>query len=506
MVDEIMANRAPQCDFHFEGKDAREMLRNLNVEQMGMLRQKKPIITRRIPGSNFRIAERKLMKKSYLKELIRNIIKEAFDKQTSLDYATPQQKDVVKLLVARGFTLSNMEDGNVVKLTRPYGKGKHGGPRYALVFPDGKINQEKVDVRRYLNIVGEEMTKQQKPEFKRGVTIPFAAVNVGEAYSKSNKVDFDAKGISKQKPNVGGIGVNSLRTYRGVGLKAGRAKTDGHEDVVNSALSWFKKAVALEKTPEYIKQAGDAFKEGFEEGKKNVNQPIQQPVKSQGVNSIELYRDAGQKAGQAAKNKDYRLVGHHQGWFNKAIKLEKAPYSQEARQAFTDAYKEASGYNDKPKYFNEDLGVGAGIAIGVASTFIYRGLKNLIKHFSNTQWNKSPLTEQKIEYLFKALKIYQPSMRDDDINYIKNAIMGAFKRGDIKTFADMSSFADDLINKEKKKGDEIPNVNEESSTGACAGYSTPFAFSRKGSKGSSRAIKAAKKYGTVVKSISEETK
>lgn len=459
MVDEIMANRAPQCDFHFEGKDAREMLRNLNVEQMGMLRQKKPIITRRIPGSNFRIAERKLMKKSYLKELIRNIIKEAFDKQTSLDYATPQQKDVVKLLVARGFTLSNMEDGNVVKLTRPYGKGKHGGPRYALVFPDGKINQEKVDVRRYLNIVGEEMTKQQKPEFKRGVTIPFAAVNVGEAYSKSNKVDFDAKGISKQKPNIGGVGVNAIRTYRGVGLKAGRAKTDGHDDVVNSALAWFKKAVALEKTPEYIKQASDAFKEGFAEGQKGVGQQTtQQPVKSQGVNSIELYRDAGQKAGQAAKNKDYRLVGHHQEWFNKAIKLEKAPYSQEARQAFTDAYKEASGYNDKPKYFTEDLDEGANQQRG--SVMLQDFSRRLIASLGIKDKTAYVMAQKAIDEFLKT------------------------------TFSEY--FPDEL--------------SEESSTGAVAGYSTPFAFSRKGSKGSSRAIKAAKKYGTVVKSISEETK
>ena len=46
------------------------------------------------------------------------------------------------------------------------------------------------------------------------------------------------------------------------------------------------------------------------------------------------------------------------------------------------------------------------------------------------------------------------------------------------------------------------NLNEETGTGAVAGYQTPFAFSKK-KMGSSRAIASAKKYGKVVKSISE---
>ena len=52
---------------------------------------------------------------------------------------------------------------------------------------------------------------------------------------------------------------------------------------------------------------------------------------------------------------------------------------------------------------------------------------------------------------------------------------------------------------------DVTGVDEQTSTGAVAGYSTPFAFSKK-KQGSGRAIQAAKKYGTVVKSISEETK
>lgn len=46
-------------------------------------------------------------------------------------------------------------------------------------------------------------------------------------------------------------------------------------------------------------------------------------------------------------------------------------------------------------------------------------------------------------------------------------------------------------------------IKEESGTGAVGGYSTPFAFSRN-KLGSGKAIAAAKKYGKVVKSISEK--
>jgi len=52
----------------------------------------------------------------------------------------------------------------------------------------------------------------------------------------------------------------------------------------------------------------------------------------------------------------------------------------------------------------------------------------------------------------------------------------------------------------------LSSVDEMTGTGAVAGYSTPFAFSKKNKEGSPRGIAAAKKYGTVVKSITEEEK
>lgn len=56
----------------------------------------------------------------------------------------------------------------------------------------------------------------------------------------------------------------------------------------------------------------------------------------------------------------------------------------------------------------------------------------------------------------------------------------------------------------KKRIVSLESMNEESSSGAAGAYSTPFAFSRKSKDGSPKAIAAAKKYGTVVKSISEK--
>jgi hypothetical protein len=58
-----------------------------------------------------------------------------------------------------------------------------------------------------------------------------------------------------------------------------------------------------------------------------------------------------------------------------------------------------------------------------------------------------------------------------------------------------------FVNVEEGEEDEL---DEQTGTGAVAGYATPFAFA-KNKEGSSRGIKAAKKYGKVVKSISERT-
>jgi len=158
------------------------------------------------------------MKKSQLKQLIRKIIKEAVANEifgwadwghSKRPEQTEQQKWVVDVLKKRGFRFEAVEESPktkepVVKLSRPYGKGKHGGPRFAYVYADGSINHN-LNVDKFLSVVGEEMSKVQKPEFKKGVTVPFAAVNVGEGMHDSRPCDcgsgqdsewqFDGQGI-----------------------------------------------------------------------------------------------------------------------------------------------------------------------------------------------------------------------------------------------------------------------------------------------------------------------
>lgn len=107
------------------------------------------------------------MKKSQLKLLIKKIIKEAAINEIfglgkpKLSMEEPQ-KWVVDLLTKRSFSfegLTQLSDGKVVaKLSRPYGKGRHGGPKQAIVFPDGTIN-DKLNVDKFLSIVGEQINK-----------------------------------------------------------------------------------------------------------------------------------------------------------------------------------------------------------------------------------------------------------------------------------------------------------------------------------------------------------
>lgn len=67
------------------------------------------------------------------------------------------------------------------------------------------------------------------------------------------------------------------------------------------------------------------------------NPPPPNPVR---LNSIEVYADAGTKAGLASKRRDAACVSFHSDWAKRAICLEAPEYRQAARKAFDDAYRE----------------------------------------------------------------------------------------------------------------------------------------------------------------------
>jgi len=58
------------------------------------------------------------------------------------------------------------------------------------------------------------------------------------------------------------------------------------------------------------------------------------------MNGIELYAEAGAKAGLARKRKDEANAQFHTNWMRAAIRLESPEYAIAARKAFDDAYRE----------------------------------------------------------------------------------------------------------------------------------------------------------------------
>ncbi len=65
---------------------------------------------------------------------------------------------------------------------------------------------------------------------------------------------------------------------------------------------------------------------------------LRSPVAGIQFNSLETYRDAGQKAGLAQHRKDYRLRSFHCNWLTRALALESQPYRDTAHAAFDKAY------------------------------------------------------------------------------------------------------------------------------------------------------------------------
>ena len=55
---------------------------------------------------------------------------------------------------------------------------------------------------------------------------------------------------------------------------------------------------------------------------------------------IEIYTDAGRKAGLAAKRKDMATLRHWNDWLTRALDLEDPDRRKTCREAYNDAYRE----------------------------------------------------------------------------------------------------------------------------------------------------------------------
>lgn len=58
------------------------------------------------------------------------------------------------------------------------------------------------------------------------------------------------------------------------------------------------------------------------------------------MNTIEVYRDTGSKAGKAARKRDYMLTNFHNQWLSRALALEKPEDRTTCREAYNSAYRE----------------------------------------------------------------------------------------------------------------------------------------------------------------------
>lgn len=56
------------------------------------------------------------------------------------------------------------------------------------------------------------------------------------------------------------------------------------------------------------------------------------------VNPLEVYADAGRKAGRARKNRDEACARFYTDWLRRALALESNVWSQMAKKAFDEAY------------------------------------------------------------------------------------------------------------------------------------------------------------------------
>ena len=201
------------------------------------------------------------------------------------------------------------------------------------------------------------------------------------------------------------------------------------------------------------------------------------------MNTLEVYHQTGVKCGEAQRKKDQGTVSHLMDWFHKAVRMEGEMSKKLASDTFNKGYREGTGYSQqqKPQYFREKVGFDGKYVDDMESGVAVKKLHGLDEDCGINQQRPMVMYQDFTRRLIYGLGI------QDKSSYVKaEKIIKDF----LPTFSEY--FPDN-------------NLKEETGTGAVAGYATPYAFSKK-KEGSSRAIASAKKYGTVVKSISEKKK
>lgn len=391
---------------------------------------------------------------SNLKLLIKSIITETMANEHALEPSklknmTPQQKKVVDFLVKRSFAVKNIYDipegGVGVTLERAYGKGSNGrvmgGPKIADVKPDGTINSQGVDVDTYIGRVGEKI----EPVIQK---------------TPNQNHEFDAGRTSVMKAvNVAEIAL------------AAPSNTEGSTNIQRRTIEGIAK-------------------KGFKFLGMKAHGQIQLAELSNGKLTVFVFPDGSIKENNPAAVKEkVGSDGRYQDDMESGVAVKKLHQLKE--QGIVRPYRFLY------------VGVGSGNVYGVSSApTIEKAWEEFQKltvrtgeDASDAAYDKATVKrkdngfwviqhKQSTEGMFLLLDIHS---QNPDV------------QREITQFG-LIKYADEYLRDQRQSTNPL---EEESGTGAVGGYSTPFAFSRN-KLGSGRAIAAAKKYGKVVKSISEK--
>lgn len=320
---------------------------------------------------------------------------------------------------------------------------------------------------------------------------------------------------------------NSIETYKQMGFKCGEASKRRDQGLVTHTQSWFNTAIKSEQG-EYAVKARETFLQGYREGSGAGGRPqyfrekvgpdgryhddMESGMKSNkvmGMSEISLGSLFKGKKKEPTFDMSHvhalmdKALEHSKGDKIKAVSMLNAALNS-AQPELKDIYVTAIHYLRKNNDFKsqnqgrkETNFVGENNDEKIKGKFVDRGS---VKLNGGLDYN----TAEKIANYH--WDIFGSFGKDE------KGVFNFKTRGDAWCCSvGMLNGKPAMLNRTTTPGrlqllvgDELDmNLKEESGTGAVGGYSTPFAFSRN-KLGSGKAIAAAKKYGTVVKSISEK--
>lgn len=509
---EVLSGTAGNSDFHFEGKEMEDILKFFDEKSIGIMGAGYPVVSKAIPDRYIRIAEGKMIKKSQLKTLIKEIVE-----SLQLEYdgglnkevyrqMTPAQQEVVRFLLQRSFSFSRADKTTgqlVVILERPWGKGRHGGNRFAAVRPDGTINRG-LSVRDFLNVVGESMTT--RAELNPGT---MKAANVAEYANE----DIDLKKAKELADTIWGDKVKMVYPYP--------AKSDTEYfrvDLRNAGVEWLAKTQIS----------------GWIYSKNNKMIPVNDTSVNEKTNPDGTYTDdmeSGMKAKAYSGLKENEFDGYKAPKHDATVTADEMKEAQDiASKIFGGVYItrfHSKGLKGWPIYFEVSLhgpnGEKRWICKGKDGKWLVSSGKGKSSRWESAdkhivkeggRWSMgeyTPEQEQSIYLLqrqgFREVSSFpnEPDAEGEGQDGRVTVVLQK-KRGLVRTSVEVD--ADGMCNGQSIQDYLRSGIDEQTSSGAAGGQaggtiSVP-AWGTKNKMGSPRAIKAAKKYGTVVKSISEK--